>query len=124
MSEAWATYTEEQRLALQEKIESLLQEHLDFIASEQESQVVELDQARMGRLARIDAIQNQQAAKKQVQRIKKEIKALQKALSQLRRFPEDFGYCVDCEELIPFERLLMIPFETRCVPCAVECEKQ
>lgn len=124
MSENWVSYTEEQRLALQEKIDNLLQEHRSFLSSEKESEIVELDQSRMGRLARIDMIQNQQAAHKQNHRIKKEIKGLQRASFQLRRFPEDFGYCTDCDEVIPFERLMMIPFESRCVPCAIEGEKK
>ena len=103
-------------------IRALLKEHRDFVASEQESGIVELDQSRMGRLARIDAIQNQQAVKKQVNRMKREIKALELAEIRMNRAPDDFGYCTDCDLLIPFQRLMARPFERRCVPCTEEHE--
>ena len=29
----------------------------------------------------------------------------------------DYGNCIDCERLIPQERLVAVPTATRCVPC-------
>jgi DnaK suppressor protein len=122
MEKDWEEYTEEEKTQLMGSIRALLKEHQDFLASEQESGVVELDQSRMGRLARIDAIQNQQAVKKQVNRIKREIKVLEIAEIRMNRAPENFGYCTDCDVLIPFQRLMARPFERRCVPCVQEHE--
>jgi DnaK suppressor protein len=122
MEKDWDEYTDEEKVQIKNSILSLLKEHRDFVASEQESGVVELDQSRMGRLARIDAIQNQQAVKKQVNRIKREIKALELAEIRINRAPDDFGYCKDCDALIPFQRLMARPFERRCVPCTQELE--
>jgi len=113
----WEELTEEECAILTKRMRELLEEHRTFLANEKGSSVVELDQARMGRLARIDAIQNQQAAKKQVRRIEKEIQVLVLAEKRISRDPEGFGFCVDCEERIPFQRLLYRPFERRCVPC-------
>ena len=116
--EEWDELTEEECAQLQIRIVALLDEHQEFLRNEKERGVVELDQSRMGRLARIDAIQNQQAAKKQVRRIEKEILVLIVAEKRLRRDPDNFGFCIDCDERIPLQRLLYRPFERKCVPCA------
>ena len=124
MEKDWEELTQEQLEELRICIETMLCDHREHVENEQMSQVVELDQSRMGRLARIDAIQSQQAAKKQVNRIKREIKQLENAQARLRGAPHDFGYCTDCDELIPFPRLMMRPFERRCVPCIQESESR
>jgi DnaK suppressor protein len=36
---------------------------------------------------------------------------------------EEFGWCEECGERIPDERLLILPEATRCVPCQKELEK-
>ena len=120
----WEELTQEQLEELRICIQTMLRDYRDHVENEQMSQVVELDQSRMGRLARIDAIQSQQAAKKQVNRIKREIKLLEHAQARLRGAPQDFGYCTDCDELIPLPRLMMRPFERRCVPCIQESESR
>ena len=124
MEKDWEELTPQQLDELRVCMEKMLQEYRTHVANEQMSQVVELDQSRIGRLARIDAIQSQQAAKKQVNRIKREIKLLENAQARLRGAPHDFGYCTDCDELIPFPRLMMRPFERRCVPCIQESESR
>ena len=120
--EEWEELSKEECAQIQQRIVVLLDEHREFLRNERESSIVELDQSRMGRLARIDAIQNQQAAKKQVRRIEKEIQALILAEKRLHRDPENFGFCVECDERIPFQRLLYRPFERKCVPCAQNSE--
>ena len=117
-------YSQEEWQEIEEKIHNLLIEHRKFLASESGSKVVELDQSRLGRLARIDAIQGQQAMKKQVRNIEREVKALEATLRRMKHVPEDFGYCVDCDECIPFLRVLFRPVTRRCISCAQEHEKQ
>ena len=124
MEKDWEELTPQQLDELRICIDSMLERYRSHVDSEQMSKVVELDQSRLGRLARIDAIQSQQAAKKQVNRIKREIKLLENARARLRGAPHDFGYCTDCDELIPFPRLMMRPFERRCVPCIEESESR
>ena len=124
MEKDWEELTPQQLEELRVCIGSMLEKYRSHVDNEQMSKVVELDQSRLGRLARIDAIQSQQAAKKQVNRIKREIKLLENAQARLRGAPHDFGYCTDCDELIPFPRLMMRPFERRCVPCIEESESR
>jgi DnaK suppressor protein len=79
--------------------------------------VVELDQSRMGRLSRVDAIQRQQMAKKQRNRAVQQRQHIFLALRRLELYPEDFGLCDECGESIPMGRLLIKPSARSCIAC-------
>ena len=79
------------------------------------SQTVALDQTLAGRVSRIDAIQQQKMAQSALVRDSKLLLELEKSLSNLLK-PE-FGICAECDELIPFERLLVKPEVEFCVAC-------
>lgn len=78
--------------------------------------VVELDQQAVGRLSRMDALQNQAMAKAQQVRRDGEVTRLRAALQRM----EDgtYGECEDCGEDIPDGRLKLDLAATRCVFCA------
>lgn len=78
--------------------------------------VVELDQQAIGRLSRMDALQNQAMAQAQQARRKAEDHRLRKALRRIET--GDFGWCEECGEAIPPGRLRLDPAATRCVSCA------
>ena len=78
--------------------------------------VVELDQQSVGRLSRMDALQNQAMAKAQQQRRDVEKRRLKAAL--MRMDDGEFGYCEDCGEDIALPRLRLDPGVTRCISCA------
>lgn len=80
-----------------------------------ESAPVELDQQKVGRLSRMDAIQQQAMSKAAVLRRDNELKRLQHVLEVID--DEDYGYCEDCGEAIPVKRLEINPAATRCVSC-------
>lgn len=84
------------------------------------AQVVELDQAKVGRLSRMDAMQAQAMAQASGQR--RELILKQIALALARIDDDEFGYCRDCDELIPVKRLEFDPTSTRCVDCASATE--
>lgn len=107
--------------AFREQLISLRTELQGLAASSAESaQVVELDQAKVGRLSRMDALQAQAMAQASSQRRQQ---MLQKITAALARIDSDeFGYCRDCEELIPHKRLEFDPTSTRCVDCATTSE--
>ncbi len=77
---------------------------------------VMLDQTSVGRLSRMDAIQQQAMAKATSQKRKVEIKAIHAALARLEE--GEYGYCEDCGEEIPAKRLELNPTALRCVSCA------
>jgi len=77
---------------------------------------VELDQSRVGRLSRMDALQGQAMAKETERRRGMELQRIASALARIE--DEDFGYCVSCGEEIPLKRLELDPAVTTCITCA------
>ena len=80
------------------------------------SETVELDQQRVGRLSRMDAMQLQAMAQATSRRRQVELKRIASAISKIEM--GDYGFCNDCGELIPRARLEIDPALTRCVVCA------
>ena len=78
------------------------------------SKPVELDTA-IGRVSRIDAIQQQQmaAAARRSQQIR--LKQIESALSAIGR--EEYGECRSCEEPIGYKRLKARPETPLCLDC-------
>lgn len=99
------------------RIAAMLAELVDEDRRGQAGQAtVELDQQAVGRLSRMDALQNQAMARagqvrRQVQR--------QRLLAALARMEAgDYGSCEDCGEEIVEGRLMLDPAATRCMSCA------
>ncbi|MBV1928751.1 MAG: TraR/DksA C4-type zinc finger protein [Gammaproteobacteria bacterium] len=84
--------------------------------SESDQAPVELDQSRVGRLSRMDALQGQAMALDTVRRRKNELSRIKAAL--IRVETGDFGFCVNCDEEIREERLLLDPSAPLCIDCA------
>ena len=82
----------------------------------QTAEPVELDQTRVGRLSRMDAIQGQQMALEASRRRQKLLLMIERALSSIES--GDFGYCVACGENIDVRRLAVDPTSIRCIHCA------
>lgn len=77
---------------------------------------VALDQQSVGRLSRMDAMQQQAMAAAQARRRQARLRAI---AGTLRRMDEDeFGWCESCGEPIAEGRLEIDPCAPRCVACA------
>jgi DnaK suppressor protein len=77
---------------------------------------VELDQTRVGRLSRMDALQGQAMSKATGQRRELE---LQRIAAALRRIESgDYGYCLECDEQIAPARLDIDSSAPLCINCA------
>ena len=76
---------------------------------------VTLDQQSVGRLARMDAIQQQEMAKATEVRRQAEIRPIRAALDRVE--DPEFGFCADCGEAIPLGRLRIDPTLPRCADC-------
>ncbi len=101
----------------QAQIEARLAELAVHSAAEKQAQaIVELDQQAIGRLSRMDALQNQAMAKAQQVNRDNEVLRLQAALNRIQE--EEYGYCKDCGEDIPEGRLKLDLAATKCVSCA------
>ncbi len=78
--------------------------------------VVELDQQSVGRLSRMDAMQ-QQAMNQATERTRQsDLNRIKMAVARLEE--DEYGYCSDCGEEIADGRLEIDPMAERCIKCA------
>ena len=77
---------------------------------------VELDQTRVGRLSRMDALQGQEMARAAERRRDIELRKIDAALARLDS--GDYGWCVSCGEEIAAERIRLDPAAPVCIDCA------
>ncbi len=84
--------------------------------SEDDRAAVTLDQQAVGRLSRMDAMQ-QQAMAQAGERAR--ARDLQRIDAALRRIEDgEYGYCSDCGEAIAEKRLEADPMASLCIACA------
>lgn len=100
-------------LQLQQMYQSLLAQ---IAAETNDTQVVELDQSRLGRLSRMDALQGQQMGLEAARRKQHQLQIIEGAL--LRINSDEYGECFVCGEDIDLNRLKFDPTVTRCINCA------
>lgn len=81
-----------------------------------DSDTVELDQTKVGRLSRIDALQGQAMAQEVARRREVELKRIDAALKRID--DGDYGYCITCGEEIAVKRLELDPTAPTCINCA------
>ncbi len=70
----------------------------------------------IGRISRMDAINNKSVAEAALRTTKRKFKNLEYALSRV--YDEDFGNCARCKRSIPEGRLMLMPQSRFCVRCA------
>jgi DnaK suppressor protein len=77
---------------------------------------VELDQSRVGRLSRMDALQAQAMSREANRRRDVELARIAAALQRIE--DGEYGFCLRCGEAIAEARLLLDPSTPLCVDCA------
>lgn len=77
---------------------------------------VMLDQSRVGRLSRMDALQGQAMAQETARRRDNEVARINAALKRIEQ--DEYGYCLGCGEKIAVKRLTLDPTAAVCVTCA------
>jgi DnaK suppressor protein len=95
--------------ARQRELETLLG------SSRPASQPVALDQQSVGRVSRMDAIQQQQMALASRQLANAQLRSIEQALQRIRE--GDYGECAECGEAIAYARLWAQPFARLCIDC-------
>lgn len=83
---------------------------------EQAEQAVELDQTRVGRLSRMDAMQAQAMSIETGRRRRQKLLQIEAALKRIEE--DEYGYCQECGEDIAPERLEADPTALFCITCA------
>ncbi|MFW2371497.1 MAG: TraR/DksA family transcriptional regulator [Gammaproteobacteria bacterium] len=101
-------------LGKREQLEALTE------TGEAAAQTVELDQSKVGRLSRMDAMQAQAMSIESNRRREQELNQIAIALNKIN--DGDYGYCVSCDEVIAEKRLEISPAATLCIECASKLE--
>jgi DnaK suppressor protein len=92
-----------------------------IVNSAEQTQPVTLDQQAVGRVSRIDAIQQQHIAIASQQQAKTLLAQVQAAL--VRIGAGDYGYCLECDEMIALPRLQAQPYARWCLRCQARSEQ-
>jgi len=104
----------ERLVTLRDELES------DAATSKQSSEVVELDQSRVGRLSRMDAMQAQAMSQAADRRREDTLRNISAALTRIDN--GDYGICRSCDEEINRKRLEFDPTASLCIDCAQKAE--
>ena len=70
----------------------------------------------IGRISRMDAINNKSVVEAALREGKNKLQQLK--VMQSKIMDSDFGYCIKCKKGIPFARLMIRPHSKFCVHCA------
>ena len=70
----------------------------------------------IGRISRMDAINNKSVTEASLRQAEEKLKNLQRVLSRVGT--RDFGICIKCGKAIPAGRILYRPESLTCVDCA------
>ncbi len=102
---------EKLKVIISQKISVLKEEIAELIEL---TKPIPLD-AAIGRVSRMDAINNKTINEASLREKKKILQRLEKAMERSEK--KDFGHCQKCGNEIPFGRLEYMPHSTRCVNC-------
>lgn len=100
------------RVEVHAMVESVAREIAEL---EEVTKPIPLDSA-IGRVSRMDAINNRSINEAALRTAREKQKKLAATLRNIDR--SDFGVCVQCGSAIPQGRMLLKPHATRCVTCA------
>lgn len=108
---------------LQRRMQPILEELLRSLGTEhamttQNARTVTLDQTSVGRLSRLDAMQQQAMAQASLVRMDVQRRRVDAALDRIRS--GSYGRCCACAEDIGLERLLSDPATPFCLDCQVD----
>ena len=108
--------TAEERDIFKEKIIATIAEtEVEVVRREENSEPISPDNA-IGRISRMDAINNKSVAEAGLRSTKRKLSNLRIALAKIDS--PGFGNCSHCGKPIPSARLMLMPQSDRCVPCA------
>ncbi len=114
-----ATFLAARKQALQAALRELETLHAD---TEDAVAAVTLDQTKVGRLSRMDALQGQAISQEARRRREAAIRLTRSALARLDA--GSYGDCQECSEWINPQRLQMDPAATLCISCAELAERE
>lgn len=106
----------QERSQLKEKILATITETEERIAQLEEATRPIAPENAIGRVSRMDAINNKSVAEASLRTAQRKLNSLKTALHKID--DPDFGTCSRCGQPIPSARLMFMPQSSRCVRCA------
>lgn len=106
----------EERDALKSKIEAAIIKTMSDVARLEEATKPIAPENSIGRVSRMDAINNKGVSEAALRSAKRKLTNLKIALTKVGA--EDFGICTRCKQPIAPARLMYMPESTKCVRCA------
>lgn len=116
MADTFYAEMRDKLLAMRDELQSVAE------TTAESSKIVELDQTKVGRLSRMDAIQAQAMSQASVRRREIMLQKISAALNRIEN--DDFGICQSCEEDVNRKRLEFDPTADLCIDCATRAEQQ
>ncbi len=101
---------------IKEKIEIEIDKNRESIITYKEMSKPIAPDCAIGRVSRMDAINNKSISEAALQKAKEKLEKLEFVLSKIDE--KDFGTCVKCGKQIPIGRILLMPQSRLCVHCA------
>ncbi len=101
---------------IKERIESEIEKTNQLISEYKELVQPIAPENAIGRISRMDAINNKSVNEAALKKAKSKLENLRYALSKVN--DEDFGICSKCKQEIPVGRILIMPQSRTCVKCS------
>lgn len=115
--------TPEECLNIHQALEKFKEELLaEKEAAQADTEPIELDQTRVGRLSRMDSMQQQAMAQELDRRRDIQLKRIEGAYQRLEK--GTYGQCVSCSKTIESARLEFDPTVFFCQDCASKAERK
>jgi len=119
---------------LSKRLRDMRNEIIDTLQSISDAaQPVELDQNKVGRLSRMDAMQSQKKAQASEHRQRENLRLIEYALKRIEQYDvaeavtdsdlSEYGRCLECDEWIAIGRLQADPMTQFCITCAADLER-
>jgi len=107
---------EKQRIETKQSIEnSILATQANISSLKELTKPISPENA-IGRVSRMDAINNKSVNEAALRNAVNKLALLESALQRVNN--ENFGLCIRCNNPIPIQRILLMPQSNRCVHCA------
>lgn len=108
--------TEKQADEIRELIENEILKTGQTVAEYRELTKPIAPENAIGRVSRMDAINNRSVTEAALRTAEKKLQGLKNILPRVG--DKDFGQCARCKQDIPVQRILLVPYSQFCVRCA------
>ncbi len=108
--------TQEELKKLEKEVREMISRLTAEIADLEESTAPISPENSIGRISRMDAINNKSVIEASMRHSKRKLSKLRVSLTKIHK--PGFGTCVNCKNLINPKRLMLMPQSDKCVKCA------